>query len=42
MNTLYFDNFKALVEVIEYHGGNIASNDTLINLEIKKTHLSRI
>ena len=42
MNTLNFDTFKALVEVTKHHRGNIASNDTLINLEIKKTHPSRM
>ena len=42
MNTLHFDTFKALVEVIEHHWGNISSNDTLINLDIKKTHPSRM
>ena len=38
MNTLRFNTLKALIKVVEHHGGNIASNDLLMNLEIKKTH----
>ena len=38
MNMLHLNIFKALVEIVEHHGGNITNDDALINLDIKKIH----
>ena len=35
-NTMHFNTFRALVEVVEHHGGNIANDEALINIEIDK------
>lgn len=34
-NVSHFNTFRALVEVIEHHGGNIGNDDALVNIEIK-------
>ena len=31
-NTVHFNTFRALVEVVEYHSSNIADDDALITL----------
>ena len=34
-NTLHFNKFRALVEVVEHHGGNSVNDGVLIDLEKK-------
>ena len=40
-NIIYFNTFKALVEIMEHHGRNIANDDVLIDLDIGKACLKQ-